>query len=1012
MRNRFFGILIGCAAMALLPLRAKEVRIDFDKGTLDAAAEHFTALEKPVKFPEAGEIEFEFKPQYGLEKKFPQRKVLTYSLLSARTAKGGFNVGINVIPEKKQTVIYIYGWNPGDDGRAFSHQSNFPVAKGQWCRIVVRWNAKKIQLLVDGKLTIDMTPSSFLKNFRLELPDTILIGGAKHGSAARGEFRNFVIRDIPAPAQTVVTGEPAVTCLEIRAENEKLLHLVAESHHSASKLTVRPSVFPVVKGKRYFVDFSNAIPYEVTAEKDGELVVEFPHRYRSDMTISPAQGGNLLKDGSFEGEKLDWQGGKIGETARSGKQSLKLTLEKFGDSVSAVSPKIALDPAKEYFFTVFYCQKDTRDDTMFGTTIFLSRDDDPNAGSRMATTDYEYNNFPKNIDSGTPWHYARLKVNIPADWKKGKVSARVLFRVTGHPGTVFFDDADFRIAPPTVPWAGKEVEVKPAMDEKQLQAFFAAHPGYRAKVVRHNDAPALSVNGRIVPPIPMCSWNSALAATAREQGVEIIMLDIPVNFYGVKKRSVWQGKDRFDFSLVDQALKEVLQHYPEAKVIVKIGGVYNNFCEDVPNSKWVTRDGKFTHVRNTAAAIGFAVSLISDEVRRECGGAYRKIAEHIAASPYGKAVIGCKFTFGGDGQWYPAINPWNFKHFDYSEGSRLSVCSRIRQMYGNDLAALRKAWGDDTVTFDSIRMPAAKEFEVAEQKKFLDPANPAHRRLMDCMLAYHREVLKSIETFCTAFKEGMGKDVITGVYYTSNSGMCHEELLRSDKVDFFATLGNYMRPRNLGGSGNPGVPLGSVRLHDKLFFEEMDFRNDYSNSLNPSYRVWLGVPFDASPKNAFNQLRRSFGAMLTQGESGWFMTMGQRCKFTWYGPYAPIMKEVTDAFRGEAPEMKEQWPGMIFFHDEKRPVYYTMLNNYDHASGYLGRIYSAESGVAAQHYYLSDLIDPRLPKSKLYIFADTARFSEEQLRFIEKNLQKDGNVLVFFNDAGALSAGGFEKVNQ
>ena len=44
MRNRFFGILIGCAAMALLPLWAKEVRIDFDKGTLDAAAEKFTAL--------------------------------------------------------------------------------------------------------------------------------------------------------------------------------------------------------------------------------------------------------------------------------------------------------------------------------------------------------------------------------------------------------------------------------------------------------------------------------------------------------------------------------------------------------------------------------------------------------------------------------------------------------------------------------------------------------------------------------------------------------------------------------------------------------------------------------------------------------------------------------------------------------------------------------------------------------------------------------------------------------
>ena len=37
------------------------------------------------------------------------------------------------------------------------------------------------------------------------------------------------------------------------------------------------------------------------------------------------------------------------------------------------------------------------------------------------------------------------------------------------------------------------------------------------------------------------------------------------------------------------------------------------------------------------------------------------------------------------------------------------------------------------------------------------------------------------------------------------------------------------------------------------------------------------------------------------------------------------------------------------------------------------------------------------------------KLTEDQLQYIEKNLQKDGNVLVFFNDAGALSPGGFEK---
>ena len=584
-----------------------------------------------------------------------------------------------------------------------------------------------------------------------------------------------------------------------------------------------------------------------------------------------------------------------------------------------------------------------------------------------------------------------------------------MFRVNGHPGTVYFDDAALRIAPPKVAMAGKNVIVKPAMDEKQLLAHLASHPGYQARIVSVNHAPAISVNGRIVPPIPLCSWNSALAATGEKQGIEIIMLNIPVNFWGIAEQSIWQGKEKFNFTFADKALHDVLQYYPDAKVIVKIGGYYNNFCDDVPDSTWVTRDGKNTYIRHTTPKNGYAVSLISDEVRDACASAYRAIARHIAASPYGKAVIGCKFTFGGDGQWYPVITPWNFKHFDYSEGSRRSVCNRIRLMYNNDLAALRKAWGDDKITFEAIKLPPAKEYDIADKNHLFNPDNPSHRRLMDCSLAYHREVLKSIEVFCAAFKEGMGKDVITGTYYTSNSGMCHEELEQSDKIDFFATLGSYMRARNLGGFSTPGLPLGSIRIHNKLFFEEMDYRNDYSNAGDFNGRLYLGVPMDASPDAAFNQLRRSFGAILSQGQSGWFMTMGQRCHFTWYGPYSPILNEVVSAFRVNTKPVNDQWPGMIVFHDEKRPLYYTTLNGYDHSTGYLSSFYPSDCGVAVQHYYLSDLTNPLRSQSKLLIFADTVKFTEEQLEYIEKNLQKDGNVLVFFNDAGALSKDGFEK---
>ena len=1005
MLNKFSGAFLCSAVMMFLSLHAADMKVEFKNGILDAAAPGFTYLEKAVTLPAEGSIDFDFKPEYGLEKKHPERKAFTYYLFDARTAKGGIFVALHV-PENKQTAICFYGQNPAKNGKIVGGMGKFPVARGKWCHISVRWSEKYFRLLVDGKVAVYASLLS-IPDFRMELPATIKIGGGKFAPSAYGKFRNFVIRDLSVK-KTVIEAKPAVSELTVFNEKKDLLHVVAESPASVSKLTIRPVTFSVRKGKRYFVYFPNAVPYEVTAEKDGELVVDFPKRHRADMIIAPAEGGNLLKDGSFEKAQLDWKGGKTAAVARSGKQSLQLTLGKFGGTVQAESPEFTLVNGKDYLFSVFYRQKDTRDDTMFGSYIFLYKDGKP--AGRLAAADYEYNNFPKTINAESSWHYSTLRVRIPADWKNSKVTAKIFFRVTGHPGTVFFDDADWRIAFPEIrEMAGKVVNIKPLMNEKQLLAHLAKHPGYRAKIVRHNDAPALSINGKIVPPVPLCSWNSSLAATAREQGLDIIKLSIPVTYWGVDKYAVWKGKNRYDFSLIDEEFKKVLKHHPDAKILIALGGNYTNISKDLPKSRWVNRAGKPSITRNTSVA-GYAVSLISDEVRRECSEAYRRIAEHIAASPYGKSVIGCKITFGGDGQWYPADFPWTFKNMDYSEGSRLSVCNRIRMMYKNDLAALRKAWKDDKITFETIRIPSFKELCVAEKKRVLDPADPTHRRLMDCVLAYHQEIIKSIEIYCSAVKKGMGKDIITGTYYTENSGMGHEELHKTREIDFYSLPGLYMRQRNMGGYSTVRVPLGSSRLHNKFFFEEVDYRNDYSNSRDFSERQYLGLTLDSSPKEAADQLRRAFGGVMTQGHTGWFMTMGQRCHFTWYGPYAPVMKEVVNAFRiNAANRIKDQWPGMVIFHDEKLPLYFTSQDNYDQEIRYVSRFFPGDCGVAAQHYYLSDLCNPKRPGSKLYIFASALKLTEEELQYIEKNLQKNGNVLVFFNDAGALSAGGFEK---
>ena len=48
------------------------------------------------------------------------------------------------------------------------------------------------------------------------------------------------------------------------------------------------------------------------------------------------------------------------------------------------------------------------------------------------------------------------------------------------------------------------------------------------------------------------------------------MLNIPVNFWGIAEQSIWQGKEKFNFTFADKALHDVLQYYPDAKVILEI----------------------------------------------------------------------------------------------------------------------------------------------------------------------------------------------------------------------------------------------------------------------------------------------------------------------------------------------------------------------------------------------------------------------------------------------------------
>lgn len=370
-------------------------------------------------------------------------------------------------------------------------------------------------------------------------------------------------------------------------------------------------------------------------------------------------------------------------------------------------------------------------------------------------------------------------------------------------------------------------------------------------------------------------------------------------------------------------------------------------------------------------------------------------------------MIGIHISFGDDGQWYPD-RPWSFKTFDYSEGSRKGIIGELKKMYHHDLQALRQAWGEPTLEFDQIKMPSP--MELSPNQVFLWPDLPAEKRLIDCILAYHRAVITTMDLITAEFKKSIGKPTVALTYFPINCVLTQGELLRSEQMDGIVAVPGYMRKRRTGSHNESGHALGSFRLHKKIYLDEVDFRSDYGMVQNREYRRYVGA--SEGLDDHFHQLRRNFAFLFSQGEWGWFRTLGVKGHFNWYGMYAPILGEIQLAAKTliEAP-VSDDWGQVAVFRDDLSQAYYSFFERHDHRLHHSAISIRglSHSGLSWNSYLLSDLENPVRPHAKINLFSTATSLSEKQIQWIENNLQKNGNILVFIGDAGRIAPGGFEK---
>ena len=1002
-----------------------------------------------------GTVEFDYNPQL---QPLPAGKTLCINRLfgtrnlDRKLPAYGFSIGINQTSDNGKTFLWALLTN--DKNKNIGFYVPVELTAGKWCRIALSWREKKMSLLLNGKLlgTKDFDGAMYPG-------DIFYIGrGEVLGQAANGLIANFkIMNKYQAPVAPVIAEKNSGGRIPVQQLKDQAseVFFIYESPHSGCNVTIRPEIFKISKGGKYWINSNTFDPYVMKAEKDGELKFSLPPYNWCSISICPAQGDELLTDGSFENlsmEAAGWESYCLNSAGAvmsyghenvqsqsnmaqpSNTNSASITAENACLGIRSLQMKkttpggtmgtkkiVKLQAGKNYLFTGKY----HLDDVQYGTGLHASLIVSQNGRKSVVGRDSQLN--PVIYTGKGQWRTATFVINVPDDYSDN--TATLVFELRGATGTVYWDSLSLREAPPvakTLPKSVPDEDLKLQLTDADLDSKLKSIPVPQVEVKRINQQPRLFVNDEAVPwmiSLP-CPFNWPAAAEVRRMesaGVKIQCVPLStgyVNCTGGFARQTWLADGKYDFAPVLDALRHAEKLAPSTYIIFYLDITpYPAFTDVHPEAAWINLRGKktvgnkmsFKEVTERPANKPLNFSYTAAAFRQEGSKMLIELGKYLKNIPEGKKVIGIHMISGSDGQWFSQHFP---SHFDRSEGNRKAFAEWLQRQYKNDLSSFRKAWNDPKVNFDNITIPEETERETAQY--FFDGRN---QRVIDMNRFSSEGISETINLFAKSFKEAIGNNrVIVTTYYND---MMHGHLLQktAEKVllenpwlDGVTSVMDYGLCRLPGRTGGLNSLAGSLRLHNKLFITEMDYRTDYS-WLPPVHNIRNNYGVGRGDQEIAAQARRDAGAVLTQGAGLWLYSIGSA---SWGN--ANLTNVISEAVRAAAISaqnpVSDDWGQMAVFVDERMQDYMTGKDIFNAATSITSTLFARNplltSGIPFDGYLLSDLVNPERSKYKLNIFLSAPTITQEEIRWVKKNMQKDGNVLVFVHAAGISLNPGFE----
>lgn len=544
-------------------------------------------------------------------------------------------------------------------------------------------------------------------------------------------------------------------------------------------------------------------------------------------------------------------------------------------------------------------------------------------------------------------------------------------------------------------------------------------PGYASEspeklvttVQQYNGAPRLFINGKPDAGIAM-SHNGFYRPDRYENAYEVFEKFAQKDIHQFRALGLIEPREdgTLDTKPFDEQMERLLSIDSQLMLMLRIIRFPPDwYLKKYPEEMMVHLDSR-TGIPINENPLSRRPSFSSKKFRKDNLEWIDKIVRY-AETKYSRNIM-AYFYHGGVIEW---AYQWAEVLSDYSRPQQKGFQEWLKEKYKTN-QALREAWNDNEVSFDTVEIPRNRTRTYNQPALF----HPQKDRNVIDYLYFHSEIVADacVEAggqFKNTLKD-LGQEKIVGTWYgfdfwpathpahVHNSGHhAMHKVLESPHIDFLGLIHSH-HERTPGGMWLQHYAAGSVALHGKLSWEEedtatymLDEELGWQEKI-PTLRQSIGV------------LARNFaGTLSVAGAEYWHDFSGER----WFGSdelveeiakYAKIAEEdLKKPFRSGSQiivfSSKESFP----YIRQDRPLTDSLLSRQISELSHIG--------APIDVYYLEDIPkladEGKLGQYRMAVFMNALKLSDEVKQAIQNNLAKNDRTLLWLYGTDCVTPEGY-----